>query len=386
MAETDFIPFALPDVGEGEAEAVANTILSGWVTSGKEMEAFEQEFADFIGHDVAGIAVNSATAGLHLALEAVGVGPGDEVIVPTWTFTATAEVVRYLGATPVIVDVEGPTLNISPAAVAQAVSARTKAVIPVHLGGLAVDLVAIREALGSHQISIIEDAAHALPTYGPQGLVGSCSDSDATVFSFYATKTLTTGEGGMITTRNRDLAARVRVMRLHGIDRPAFDRYTSTSPSWRYDVVAPGFKYNMPDTAAAMGRVQLSRVQTMALRRREIAAYYMSNLSDLPLHLPALPRPGETHSWHLFIIRLDETCPHNRDDLITSLAREGIGTSVHYIPLHEHTYWRSYVTSPQSTLPVATAFSPRALSLPIYSRMSDSQVERVVQSVRKTLT
>jgi len=385
MADPSFIPFALPDVGDAEAEAVAATIRSGWVTSGPTMRAFEDDFVDFVGGAVEAVAVNSATAGLHLALEAIGVGPGDEVIVPTWTFTATAEVVRYLGATPVIVDVEPDTLNIDLDAVAGAVTSATRAVIPVHFAGLPVDLGALRAAVGAPDIRIIEDAAHALPASGPDGFVGTAAASDAAVFSFYATKTITTGEGGMITTRDPDIAARCRVMRLHGIDRDAFDRYTSDKPSWAYDVVAPGYKYNMPDTAAAMGRVQLARSHQMRLRRQKIAERYAKQFADLPVQPPASAPAGCVHSWHLHVVRLRDGGP-GRDDFIRAMSEWGIGTSVHFIPLHEHSYWRRFVPEADSSLPVAVSEGPRAVSLPIYSGMTDDQVGRVCEAVTAVLT
>lgn len=379
------IPFALPDVGDAEAWAVAKAINSGWITSGPTMDAFENEFTMHMGGEVASVAVGSATAGLHLALEAVGIGPGDEVIVPTWTFTATAEVVRYLGATPVIVDVETETLNIDIEATSQAVSPRTRAVLPVHLAGLPVDLIQLKAALGQTDIKIIEDAAHALPALGTTGLVGNCQVSDAAVFSFYATKPVTTGEGGMITTRDCAIADRARVMRLHGIDRSVFDRYTSTKPAWVYDVVAPGFKYNMPDTAAAMGRVQLSRSCQMHSRRQEIAERYLQEFSDLPLQLPPRAPDGQIHSWHLFIIRVDPDAGTSRDEFVSSLSARGIGTSVHYIPLHEHTYWRSFVGDARATLPNAIRAAPNVVSLPIYSKLTDDEVDLIIATVRAVL-
>ena len=380
----EFIPFALPDVGDDEAEAVAATIRSGWVTSGPTMRGFESDFTEFMGGQIEAIAVNSATAGLHLALEAIGVGPGDEVIVPTWTFTATAEVVRYLGARPVIVDVERDTLNISLAAVEAAVTPATKAVIPVHFAGLPVNLRHLRVAIGVEEVRIIEDAAHTLPSIRPDGLVGRASESDAAVFSFYATKTITTGEGGMITTRDANIAARCRIMRLHGIDRDAFDRYTSNKPSWAYDVIAPGYKYNMPDTAAAMGRIQLARAAAMQARRQAIAERYASEFADLPLRLPAYAEVGEQHSWHLYVLRLASDGP-TRDEFVAAMAERGVGTSVHFIPLHEHTYWRTFVTEPDSNLPVAVGEAPLAVSLPIYSGMTDESVSRVCEAVREIL-
>lgn len=379
------IPFALPDVGNEEAEAAADAIRSGWVTSGPVMREFENDFSEFLGGEVETVAVNSATAGLHLVLEALGIGADDEVIVPDWTFTATAEVVRYLGARPVIVDVDPSTLNISLDAVARAVTDRTKAVIPVHFAGLSVDLLALRDALGGKDIAIVEDAAHALPARGTSGLVGNSVASDATVFSFYATKTITTGEGGMIATRRPELAQRAKVMRLHGIDRDAFDRYTSTRPAWAYDVVAPGFKYNLGDIAAAVGRVQLRRACEMQVRREQIATYYLSEFADLPLQLPENASAGELHAWHLFVLRINEAARVDRDSFITEMSDLGIGCSVHFIPLHQHSYWKRFVDSPEQTLPVAWQQSNRAVSLPIFSKMTDLQVELVASAVKRVL-
>ena len=379
MAE--FIPFARPDVGEDEAQAAADAVRSGWLTSGPNMRAFEDEFAAYLGGGVEAVAVTSATAGLHLALEAIGVGPGDEVIVPTWTFTATAEVVRYQGATPIIVDVEPGSLNLSAEAVARAITSRTRAVIPVHFAGLFADLPALRAVIGARPIAIVEDAAHALPTIGADGLVGACAGTDAAVFSFYATKTMTTGEGGMLTTRDQKIAARARIMRLHGIDRDAFDRYHAKTPAWKYDVVAPGFKYNMTDIAASIGRVQLGRVEAMHERRQAIAEYYLRELDGLPLDLPPGPPAGQTHAWHLFVIGLAVTATLTRDDVIARLAQAGVGTSVHFIPLHQHSYWRSLVDD-RASFPVADAAFARVLSLPNHSGLTDGEAERVVAAAR----
>jgi dTDP-4-amino-4,6-dideoxygalactose transaminase len=385
MTHSDFIPFARPDVGAAEAQAVAEAIRSGWLTSGPVMRAFEQDFTDYLGGDVQSVAVNSATAGLHLALEAIGIQPGDEVIVPTWTFTATAEVVRYLGATPVIVDIEPDTINISPAAVASAITDRTRAVIPVHFAGLAADIPGIRAAINGRNIAIIEDAAHALPTVGPDGLVGSCTGSDAAVFSFYATKTMTTGEGGMLTTRNPEIAGRARIMRLHGIDRDAFDRYTSTKPAWAYDVIAPGFKYNMPDTAAALGRVQLARAEEMRKRRQSIAEFYLHALRDATLVLPAKGTENDVHAWHLFVIRLENDAHPDRETFIGRMNEAGVGTSVHFIPLHRHSYWAPFAPDAQGRLTVSESLADSAVSLPISSAMTDDMVERAAQAVLESL-
>lgn len=381
----EFLPYSKPDIGEDEISAVTDTLRSGWVTTGPAAAAFETEFAEFAGGEVHAIAVNSATAGLHLALEACGIGAGDEVIVPTWTFTATAEVVRYMGATPVVVDVDRATLNIDLDAVRAAVTSRTAAVIVVHFGGLSVDMVALREVVGA-DIRVIEDAAHAIPASKGGVLVGSAVHSDAAVFSFYANKTMTTGEGGMITTRDEAIAKRARVMRLHGIDRDVFGRYQSTRPAWAYDVVAPGFKYNLPDPAAAMGRVQLRRVREMQGRRRAIARHYLKELAGLPLTLPADSPRGDEHAWHLFVIRLRPDARLERDDVVSKLSDLGIGTSVHFIPLHRHTYWRESLELQRSSYPVADAEFERAISLPIFSRMTDNDRDRVVDALWKVLT
>jgi dTDP-4-amino-4,6-dideoxygalactose transaminase len=380
-----FLPFSAPDLGDEEIAAASNALRSGWVTTGPEAAAFEGEFADFVGGDVHAMAVNSATAGLHLALEALGVGPGDEVVVPTWTFTATAEVVRYLGATPVVVDVDEETLNIDVDRACAAITARTKAVIVVHFSGLGVDMKALNEALTDTGIRIVEDAAHALPTRTSGVTVGSSEHSDAAVFSFYANKTMTTGEGGMVTTRDPQVAERIRIMRLHGIDRDVFDRYRSERPAWFYDIVAPGFKYNLTDSAAAIGRVQLRRVEDMAARRRQLAERYQSELETMPIEVPVGAPTGDLHAWHLFVARLSPDAPIGRDDFIRCLTERGVGTSVHFIPLHRHTYWRESLKLDADRYPVAESVFPRVVSLPLFSKMTDADQDRVIDVIKGTL-
>lgn len=380
-----FVPFALPDIGEEEIEAVAETMRSGWLTSGPRAAAFEQEFADSLGGDVHAVALNSATAGLHLALEAVGIGPGDEVIVPTWTFTATAEVVRYLGAHPVIVDVDPVTLNIDLDAATAAITPRTKAIMPVHFAGLAVDREGIKKLAEQYGLKVVEDAAHAHPTMSAGDLVGKGS-SDAVVFSFYATKPMTTGEGGMVVTPDERIATRIRTMRLHGISSDVFDRYRSTKPSWYYEVVAPGYKYNLTDPAAAMGRVQLCRSHEMRDKRGAIAARYDEAFSRLPLQLPAHAAEGDTHAWHLYVVRLTDDASLKRDVFISEMAKAGVGCSVHFIPLHIHPFWRTQYRLDDDQFPVATAEFARVVSLPIFSSMMDSQVDKVIETVRKVLS
>lgn len=379
-----FIPFAVPDITDAEVTAAAEAVRSGWLTTGPQTAAFEKEFADFIGAGVEAVAVNSATAGLHLALEALGVGPGDEVIVPTWTFTASAEVVRYLGADPILVDVDPATLNIDFTAAELAVSPRTKAIMPVHFAGLAVPGSDTQEFAKRHSIEVVEDAAHAIPCTSGGVTVGA-SGSAATVFSFYATKTMATGEGGMLVTRDRELARRARTMRLHGINRDVFGRYQSTTPSWQYEVVAPGFKYNMGDPAAAIGRVQLARVQAMARARQAIALRYDEAFRDLGLELPPRSADGDVHAHHLYVIRIAADHGVSRDDLIGGLAARGVGTSVHFIPLHKQPYWRGRYNLDDRQFPVASREFERVVSLPIFSGMTDRQVDRVIEAVRRVV-
>lgn len=381
----NFIPFALPEIGEEEIAEVVDSLRSGWVTTGPKAKRFEAEFAEYLGDpNISAVTVNSATAGLHLALEAIGVGPGDEVITTTHTFTATAEVIRYVGAHPAFVDVLPDTLCIDPAKVESAITPRTKAIIPVHFGGLAADMPALLSIARKHGLRVIEDAAHALPSTNNGNLIGTL-DSDATVFSFYANKTITTGEGGMLVTRNKDIADRARIMRLHGINRDAFDRFTAKTPSWYYEVVAPGYKYNMTDIAASLGIHQLKKVNIFQRRRAEIAALYDELLADLPLILPSHPNDADMHSWHLYVIRLTSEVKIGRDEFLEQMFSEGVGASVHYIPLHLHPYWRdTYHLSPEM-FPVSQSAYERMASLPIYTRMTDSDVVRVCDSIKRII-
>jgi dTDP-4-amino-4,6-dideoxygalactose transaminase len=380
-----FLPFALPEIGEEEIAEVVDTLRSGWITTGPKAKRFEAEFAAFLGDaSLHAVAVNSATAGLHLALEALGIGPGDEVITTTHTFTATAEVARYLGADVVLVDIDPATLNIDPRAVEAAITPRTNAIMPVHYAGLAADMPAILAIARRHGLKVVEDAAHALPTTCGGALVGTLA-SDACVFSFYANKTITTGEGGMLVTRDAELARRARVMRLHGMSRDAFDRFTASVPSWAYEIVAPGFKYNLTDIAAALGLQQLKRLAAFQQRREAIAAAYDAAFADLPIVLPPRPAPGDGHAWHLYVIRLADAAPLSRDRFVEKMFEAGIGCSVHYIPLHLHPYWRDrYGLVPQQ-FPHSQRAYERMLTLPLYTRMSDADVARVAGTVRRLL-
>jgi dTDP-4-amino-4,6-dideoxygalactose transaminase len=394
--EFPFLPFALPELGEEEIAEVVDTLRSGWITTGPKARRFEQDFAAFLDAmpsspaatagrpPLEAIAVNSATAGLHLALEALGIGPGDEVITTTHTFTATAEVVRYLGADVVLVDIDPATLNLDPTLVEAAITPRTKAIIPVHFAGLAAAMDAILHVAQRYDLKVVEDAAHALPTTYQGRAIGTLA-SDATVFSFYANKTITTGEGGMVVTRDPQIAQRIKVMRLHGISRDAFDRFTAKTPSWYYEIVAPGFKYNLTDIAAALGIHQLKRVSGFQQRRVEIARRFHEAFADLPLVLPPGPAPGDQHAWHLYVVRLADGAPIDRDTFIQRLFALGIGVSVHYIPLHVHPYWRERYALTAAQFPHSQHAYERMASLPLYTKMSEVDVARVVGAVRQVL-
>lgn len=381
---TRFIPFALPEIGEEEIAEVMDTLRSGWLTTGPKAKRFEDDFAEFIGEGVQAKAVNSATAGLHLALEAVGIEAGDEVITSPYTFTATAEVIRYLGADPVFVDIDPTTLNIDPEKIEGAITSRTKAIVPVHFGGLACNMDKILEIAARYRLKVVEDAAHALPAGYKDKLVGGL-ESDATVFSFYVTKSLATGEGGMVVTKDRSIADRCSVMRLHGISRDVFDRYSSHKPSWYYEVVAPGFKYNMTDLAAALGIHQLKKTWKFQKKRAAMAARYDEAFRDLPVILPPRNEAQGFHSWHLYMIRLTGEAKLPRDRFIELMAEHGIGCSVHFIPLHIQPYWRDRYNLQPDAFPAALAAFENAVSLPLYTKMSMEDHERVISAVKELL-
>jgi len=376
-----FLPFALPDIGEEEIAEVVHTLRSGWITTGPKTKQFEDDFALYLGDGVHAVAVNSATAGLHLALEAIGIKEGDEVITTTHTFTASAEIVRYFGADPIFVDIDPDTYCIDADAIEDAITSKTRAIIPVHYGGLACDMNRIQDIAKRYNLAVVEDAAHAFPTlYG--GKVVGTLESVCAIFSFYATKTIATGEGGMLVTRDSRIAARARVMRLHGIDRDAFDRYTSDRPAWYYQVVAPGFKYNMTDLAAALGIHQLRKAAQFRQRRAEIAARYDKELRALPLRLPPDGAPGDEHAWHLYVVQVTHDSPINRDELIRKLFEAGIGCSVHYIPLHQQPYWRERYHLTPEQFPNSQRLYEGCVSLPIYTKMSDADQTRVIEALR----
>ena len=379
------LPFALPQIGQKEIDEVIHTLSSGWLTSGPKVDRLEADFSDYIGSDFA-LAVNSATSGLHLALEACGIGPGDKVVTTPYTFTATAEVIHYLGAEAVFADIDPRTFTLDPSSLIRVVEAQkdVKAVIPVHFAGQACDMGPILSIAGEYALRVVEDAAHALPTTYDNQLVGTIGD--LTVFSFYATKTLSTGEGGMVVTNNKEYADRMRIMRLHGINRDVFNRCGSGVPDWYYEVMEPGFKYNMPDIAAAIGIHQLRKADIFQSRREEIAQKYTTAFSNLPLTGPWLERPSDKHSWHLYVIQLElEHLTITRDRFIELAAEAGVGTSVHFIPLHLHPYWRDRYGFKPSDFPVCYQVFQRVVSLPIYPGMTDEDVDFVIRTVRRIL-
>lgn len=377
------IPFHRAALGEEEVRAVAEVIRSGWLTMGPKTFEFENEFAKYVGARHA-IAVSTGTAALHLSLEAAGVRAGDEVIIPTTTFTATAEAVTYLGARPVLADIDPTTMNLDPRDLAARVTQKTTAVIPVHLAGQPCEMDEIRTVADKHGLCVIEDAAHALPSRYRGRCIGQISEF--TCFSFYATKTLTTGEGGMITTDNAAAADRIRLMRLHGIERDAWKRYRSDG-SWYYQVIEAGFKYNLTDLQSALGIVQLAKCTAMKEARRAIADRYSNAFSlDDALVTPTVTPERET-SWHLYILRLRLNKLHgiDRDGFIRELLRKGIGCSVHFIPLHLHPYYQRAFSYRLGDFPQAETEYSSCLSLPIYPGLSDDMIERVITAVRETV-
>ncbi len=385
-----FIPFSSPDIGEEEIAEVIDVLRSGWITTGPKCKRFEDDFITATGASHA-ISVNSATAGLHLALEAFGVGRGDKVLTTPNTFTATAEVIRYLGADPVFVDIDEKTFNISPERIEETIGAsgpenRIKAIMPVHFGGLSCDMGPIMATAKKYGLKVIEDAAHAYPAKYKGRDIGAIGD--ATVFSFYANKNITTGEGGMITTDDPVAGKRMRLMRLHGVDRDAWNRKGESAP-WYYEVVAPGFKYNLTDIAAAIGIHQLKKAGIFREKRERIARTYdkaFENVADV------IRRPYDTlegfrtdqfygdHSWHLYVIRVNESLME-RGRFINELANRGIGASVHFIPLHLHPYWKNRYSLSPNDFPECLKLYKNCVSLPIYPKMSENDVLRVVSEV-----
>jgi dTDP-4-amino-4,6-dideoxygalactose transaminase len=376
--QEQIIPFHSADVGEQEAQAAAAVVRSGWLTMGAKTIEFEQKFASYVGAKHA-VGVNSCTAGLHLALDAIGLKEGDEVLVPTTTFTASAEVVVYFKAKPVLVDIDPETLCIDPVDAERRITSKTRAIIPVHYSGQPCDMDAIQDLATRYNLRVIEDAAHSLPASYHGVRVGAISE--LTAFSFYATKTLTTGEGGMVTTDNDDLAARMRIMRLHGIGRDAWKRY-SAEGSWYYEVLDSGFKYNLTDIQSAIGLVQLDRCDEMRMAREEIAKRYTKEFATArTLQVPTV-RDNCDSAWHLYVLRLNlEQVSITRSEMIERLRERGVSCSVHFIPLHMHPFYKQTYGYNTEDFPVASKEYMRYFSLPIFPGMSSTQVDYVIESV-----
>jgi perosamine synthetase len=377
-----WLPFHRPRIEDDEIAEVVETLRGGWLTTGPRTRRFEQEFAAYVGAKHA-VAVNSATAAMHLALEAIGLQAGDEVIVPAYTFTATAEVVLYLGARPVIVDVDPVTLNIDPAAVEAAITERTRAIMPVDLAGVPCEYDPLREHARLHNLVLLDDAAHALPARYRGRMVGTVAD--LTAFSFYVTKPLATGEGGMLVTDDEQWAERAQVMSLHGMSRDAWKRHTAEG-SWHYDVVAPGFKYNFTDVAAALGLRQLTKQDRFLAERTSIAERYSRAFRELPeVEPPGVPGHVEP-SWHLYVLRLNlDRLAVDRAQVIRALNAEHIGTSVHFIPLHLHAFYRERYGFTPDSFPVAHEQYRRVISLPIFPGLTDADVDDVIDAVQKVV-
>ena len=373
-----YLPFALPDTDGDELREITEALHSGWVTTGPKTKSFESEFGRSVGAKY-DIAVNSCTAAMHLALDAIGLQRGDEVITTPYTFAATAEVVRYFGARPVFVDVDDGTLNIDPELIASAITEKTKAILPVHIAGLPADLDKINGIARNYALPVIEDAAHAFPAKYKGRMIGSISD--ITCFSFYATKTITTGEGGMICTENEEWADRCRIMLLHGISKDAYKRYTAEG-SWYYEIIAPGYKYNMTDIAAGMGLAQLRKANAMLEKRTKIAHVYNAAFCQFPqLEIPH-DDLAHQHAWHLYMLRLNlDRLSIDRARFYDELKARNIGASVHFIPLHIHPYYRDFYRCLPQDFPVAYREYMREISLPIYSKMSERDVQDVIDAV-----
>lgn len=378
VVETTFLPFHRPLIEDEEINAVVDALRSGWLTRGPLVQKFEEAFAQYIGASYA-LGVNSCTSALHLALAAIGLNDGDEVIVPTMTFAASGEAVLYCNARPVLVDIDARTMQMDCDQVERAISKKTRAILPVHYAGYPCDMDRILEIARVHHLPVIEDAAHALPTRYRDKMVGVLGD--ITCFSFYATKTLTTGEGGMATTNNEEYAERIRILSLHGISRDAWKRYTAEG-TWRYDIIETGYKYNLTDIQAALGLVQLRKCSAMRDRRAAIADQYTEFLTGQEAFAPPpVPHDGQ-HSWHLYITRVSSSALRiDRDRVIEELKLRGIGTSVHFIPLHLHSLYHRRLNYRAGQFPAAEDCFRQVISLPIYPSMSSEDVQRVIEAL-----
>ena len=377
-SRAEFLPFHRPSIDADDVAGVVKTLESGWLTTGPVTKRFEEKFARAVGARHA-IAVSSGTAALHLALRVLGVQPGDDVIVPTYTFTATAEVVTYLGARPVLVDVDPESGNVRAEDVAAALTPRTRAVVPVHIAGLPCEMAPLRELADGADLRILEDAAHAFPAREGRHAIGTLGDAGA--FSFYATKNITTGEGGMLVLRDPAAAEQARILALHGISRDAWLRYTAAG-NWRYEILASGYKYNLTDIASSLGLTQLAKVRALHARRIRLAARYTRALHRLDAIATPPTRGGIEHAWHLYVIRVrPDVLRLDRDGVIEELRARNIGTSVHFIPLHLHPYYQQVWGYRPGGFPHAESLFAQAISLPLYPSMSVSDVDDVVAAL-----
>jgi len=377
---TSFLPYHRALIDEEEVSAVLEVLRSGWLTTGPRVREFETEFARYVGARHA-VAFSSCTAALHLALATINLQEGDEVIVPTMTFASTGEVVLYFKARPVLVDCKKGTFHLDPEQFAKAITNHTRAVIPVHYAGYPCEMKEILEIASQHGLKVIEDAAHALPSRYKDRIIGTLGD--ITCFSFYATKTLTTGEGGMATTENAELAERMRMLSLHGINKDAWKRYTAEG-TWRYDILETGYKYNLTDLQASLGIAQLRKCDGMWARRAALAERYNDALGYLEaFEIPQLPKEGQ-HAWHLYVVQVDPSVLRiDRNQVIEELRSRGIGTSVHFIPLHLHTLYQRQLGYETGQFPNAEERFERAISLPIYPAMADEDSNRVIEALHE---
>ena len=387
---SEFLHFAPPLIGEEEIAEVVRTLRSGWITTGERAHEFENAFAHRVGAPAA-LAVNSATSAMHLALAALGIGEGDAVVSTTMTFVSTIHVIEHQRARPVLVDVEPDTMNLDPDQVEAAVrrTPGVKAILPVHLYGHPADMNPIYDIAHRHGIAVIEDAAHSLPAKYHDRVIGApppgFDQPNLVAFSFYATKNLTTGEGGMLV-GPPPIVEQARMWSLHGMSRDAYKRYTSDG-SWKYDVVLPGFKYNMTDLQAALGMAQLKKLDRMQRRRRDIVAQYDDAFGPLAELETPYERPHVESAWHIYLLRLRrERLRIGRTAFITELKRRNIGASVHFIPIHMHPHFRASLAVPEGALPVAEDAYRRAITLPLFSRMTDRDVDDVVAAVTRVAT
>lgn len=380
--KNDFLVFGAPKIEEDEIRELEAVMRSGWLGTGPRVARFEHEFGLYRGSPHA-VALNSCSAALHLSLLASGVGPGDEVITTPLTFCATVNAIIHSGATPVLADIDPATLNIDPAQVRARLSPRTRAIVPVHFAGRPCEMDALMSLARQHELKVIEDCAHAIETRYHGRNVGTIGDFGC--FSFYVTKNITTGEGGMVLTRSEEDAARIKVLGLHGMSKDAWKRFGDEGYK-HYYVVAPGFKYNMMDLQAAIGLEQLARVEPYWQRRQAIWKRYVEELADLPLQLPPEPAPDTRHAHHLFSVQIDEARGGiSRDAFLDAMTAQGIGVGVHYLALTEHPYYQqSYGWKPEDT-PHATRVGRRTVSLPISAKLSDQDVADVIAAVRLIL-